>query len=876
MMSEVPYNVMRRKKIYGYDFEVYAKIKSGAWWCVTFVDYDNRDNRMTIVNNIPELHEFYEQNKDAIFVGYNSRFYDSVIFKALLAYMDVANVNTQLIQFQKKEYQVLNYKTRKKFQLNNYDIIQKDKSLKQLEAYMGYEIKETDVPFDQEEDLTEEQIKEIIKYNIHDVVMALKVLDNVLDDFNAQLDIIDMYNLDDKMFNKTKVQLASHVLGAVSQHTLNDEFDLSFPPCLQLSDENKHIIRWYQSPKNWTYKEHLHSFDNQHANHYECTIAGVKHSLGYGGIHGSNDSKKIYEGIILALDVESEYPNTDIIYQLMSRKLIDPNKYTKMVDFRLKLKAEKDNRNKSLKPMINGVYGGKKDRNNPMYDPRNANLTCIYGQTLMVDLIEKVTPYCELLQSNTDGIYVRVDNEEMKQKVIEVAEEWMGRSGLNLEIDTDYVKLIQKDVNNYIMIDKNGKYKSKGAYVKKLSPIDYDLPILNEALINYFVHDIPVEETINNCNELIKFQKVIKLGNKYKEVLYGNGKKVKTDSKKDKIIVENGEVLKEKVHRLFASTRDEDKGIYKMKIEKGEKNYEKIANTPDKCFIDNTEVLGKIVPDYLDRQYYIDAAKERIRQFLETEEEVIDNTPNVLFECMSNANNYYEFLANCSKNKITKKVLESYLTADCCSIYGKTQKLLDFKVYFDMLYQKNKMTVKTVEKKLTDENVRQMLINHSELSDTGKTYNNIDYEKLLLDIFDYIPNEHIHIYNILESQIKKFNECRYIDNTLEQDTYFVLNIRDVISPNVIVYNIKTGEYEYLKLDKQIYNILPLFDGDIFTITNKELCYEKKIVGKDSKGINTLEDDIKREFYNIKGWKILYKHYTAKTKSFAESEECYYE
>ena len=195
-MTEMPYNVIQRKKIYGYDFEVYAKIRSGAWWCVTFVDYDNRDNRITIVNNIPELYEFYEQNKDAIFVGYNSRFYDSVIFKALLAYMDVANVNNQLIQFQKKEYQVLNYKTRKKFQLNNYDIIQKDKSLKQLEAYMGYEIKETDGPFDQEEDLTEEQIKEIIKYNIHDVVMALKVLDNVLDDFNAQLDIIDMYNLD--------------------------------------------------------------------------------------------------------------------------------------------------------------------------------------------------------------------------------------------------------------------------------------------------------------------------------------------------------------------------------------------------------------------------------------------------------------------------------------------------------------------------------------------------------------------------------------------------------------------------------------------------------------------------------------------------------
>lgn len=861
---------MDKFNIYCYDFEVYSKIN---WFCVTFENYYNDDEVITIVNDENSLINFYNLHKNDIFVSYNGRQYDTAIWKSILAKMNIGYVNDQIIKYKKKPYQVV--KNINKYQLYDYDAIIKDKSLKMLEAYMGDDIRETEVDFDIDRELTDNEIEKTIFYNRHDVKELKKVLKETWSDFEGQLDIVELYNVPLKHISKTKVQLASNILGAVQQHTLNDEFDIRFPSTLKLGEKYQHVLEWYKNPKNWTYKEHLHSFDSQHTNQYKCTIANVLHVFGFGGVHGSNDRKKIYEGIILALDVASQYPNIDIIYDLLSRKVSEPKRYKNMVDFRLDLKAKKDKRNNSLKPMINGVYGGSKDRNNPMYDPNRANLTCIFGQMLILDLIEKVEPYCELLQSNTDGIYIMVENEEMKQKVIEAATEWQNRTMLELEID-EYRKLIQKDVNNYIMIDKDGKYKSKGAYVKKLSPIDYDLPILNEALINYFVHDIPVEETVNNCNELIKFQKVIKLGNKYKEVLYGNGKKVRTDSKKDKIIVENGEVLKEKVHRLFASTRDEDKGIYKMKIEKGEKNYEKIANTPDKCFIDNTEVLGKTVPDYLDRQYYIDVAKERIRQFLETEEEVIDNTPNVLFECMSNANNYYEFLANCSKNKITKKVLESYLTADCCSMYGKTQKLLDFKVYFDMLYQKNKMTVKTVEKKLTDKNVRQMLINHSELSDTGKTYNNIDYEKLLLDIFEYIPNEHIHVCNILESQIKKFNECRYIDNTLEQDTYFVLNVRDVISPNVIVYNIKTGEYEYLKLDKQIYNILPLFDGDIFIITNKELCYEKKIVGKDSKGINILEDDIKREFYNIKGWKILYKHYTSKTKSFSESEECYYE
>ena len=69
--------------------------------------------------------------------------------------------------------------------------------------------------------------------------------------------------------------------------------------------------------------------------------------------------------------------------------------------------------------------------------------------------------------------------------------------------------------------------------------------------------------------------------------------------------------------------------------------------------------------------------------------------------------------------------------------------------------------------------------------------------------------------------------------------------------------------------------MPLGDGDIFNITNKELEYEKKIIGKDEKGINLLEDDKDRPFYRIKSWNVLYRHYNGKTRLFSEErEECY--
>ena len=49
-----------------------------------------------------------------------------------------------------------------------------------------------------------------------------------------------------------------------------------------------------------------------------------------------------------------------------------------------------------------------KDKNNPLYDPRQANRVCIYGQLLLTDLIEKLEPYCEITQSNTDGVLVKL------------------------------------------------------------------------------------------------------------------------------------------------------------------------------------------------------------------------------------------------------------------------------------------------------------------------------------------------------------------------------------------------------------------------------------------------------------------------------------
>jgi hypothetical protein len=114
-------------------------------------------------------------------------------------------------------------------------------------------------------------------------------------------------------------------------------------------------------------------------------------------------------------------------------------------------------------------------------------------------------------------------------------------------------------------------------------------------MVKYMTEYVPVEQTINNCNELIKFQKIVRISGKY-EFGWHNNKK-----------------LVDKTFRVFASQNLKDSYIGKQKAEGT--TVEKFANTPEHCFIDNTNILNKSVPAHLDKSWYITLAKKRLNDF---------------------------------------------------------------------------------------------------------------------------------------------------------------------------------------------------------------------------------------------------------------------
>lgn len=561
-----------------YDFEVFSQD-----WLVVIKDTDTRSTNK-ILNDPDALREIYEKNKNNIWVGYNSRSYDQYILKGILLGMDPKKINDHIIVKNLGGWQYS--RAFNQIQFYNFDIMtDKFKGLKQLEGFMGNDIRETTVNFNIDRKLTPKEIEETFFYCNHDVEQTMKVFINRKEEFDSQMNLIKTFKLPLKYINKTKAQLSAIILEA-DKREHDDEFEITIVETLKV-EKYKSIVNWYRNPVNLDYKKKL-----------EIEVADVIHLFGWGGLHGAR-VKYQDEGIFINSDVTSFYPSLMIEYGFLSRNVRHAEKFKEIYDIRVELKKEgKKKEQAPYKIVLNSTYGASKDKYNNLFDPLQANNVCINGQLLLLDLIEHVTdkiPGAKLIQSNTDGVMFKLPNEETIDIYKDVCKEWETRTRMGLEHDL-IKKVIQKDVNNYIIVMDNGKIKSKGAYVKSLNSLDYDLPIVNKALMEYFISGIPVEETINNCNDLIEFQKVVKVSSKYKFSLYGD------------------QVLNENILRVFASRSRRDPGVYKLKKYKDTKD--KIGGTPERCFIENGDIKGIKVPRKLDKQWYIDTAKKRIKDFV--------------------------------------------------------------------------------------------------------------------------------------------------------------------------------------------------------------------------------------------------------------------
>lgn len=620
-----------------YDFEVFKED-----WLAVFIDV-TRKTEQVIVNNPDELKALYEANTSNIWVGFNNRHYDQYIMKGILLGMNPKRINDWIILEKREGWQFSSVFN--KVPMTNYDVMPNPPvGLKTMEGFLGSNIKETGVPFDINRKLTKAEIEETIKYCRHDVEQTIKIFLEKIDEFNAMHGIVQAFPNMVSLSNigDSEARITAKVLGCVKQD-FKDEFDYFFLPCLRLN-KYKYVQDWFEEKK----KEAL-AMDLQNCDKYdkklwyksqnlETVVAGIPHSFGFGGLHGAADTPIHKTGQILHVDVNNYYPSMLIAWGLVTRAATNDNyhlvyntrksmKAKQIVAAKSGNKAEAKNWKKAQLPykkMLNALSGGMKDETNPAYDPRNNNCMCINGQLMLLDLIEhlEAVPGFELIQSNTDGLIIWIpDTDEAFEMVDDICWEWEQRCSTDqcsilLELD-NISEIYQKDVNNYLWVGADGSVERIGAYVKELSATDNDLPILNKALVEYMVHKTPVEQTINQCDDLIMFQKIVKLSEKYDWVEHEHCTPVitKTGKRVIKEVYEYPEKVKYsyKSYRVFASNSQDDGRLLKRKRVKTKG--EKFGNTPDHCFICNDDVCGVKTPQTLDKGWYIDLAKKRLKQF---------------------------------------------------------------------------------------------------------------------------------------------------------------------------------------------------------------------------------------------------------------------
>lgn len=581
-----------------YDVEVFCED-----WLVIFKDIET--GKYTCVHNDnEELKECISE--DCIYIGFNSKHYDQFIIKAIccgFTPQEVKQVNDFIIGGgQGWECPMLRDFF---FRFNNVDIkddMQMGLSLKAIEGHLGLSVEESTVPFDIDRPLTEEELKETAKYCIHDVDTTEKLVELRKDYIKNKIHIGKLAGLDEvKAMGMTNAKLTAALLKA-EQKPHDDERKYVYPPNLKREYIPQEVFDFFGRMYDPEISDKELFSDKQTFSIGDCP--GV---VGYGGIHAAIPNYFFVETedrVIRNKDVASYYPHLMTLCGYTSRNIPSAKVFEDVLETRMKAKASGDKATaNALKLVVNTTYGALLNKYNDLFDPLMGRSVCITGQLFLMELAQHLyadIPDLKIVQLNTDGIMVECDRKYLP-KLDEICDEWQSRTGFELEEDA-VVRIAQKDVNNYVEVQEGGKAKSKGGYlVRGISTvgafnINNNACIVAAAVKEYLVNGVPVEDTINGCNDIFQFQLIAKAGVKYREAYH---------------LVDGEKVPVQKVNRVYA-TKDERYGkLFKVKAEND--STAKIEMLPEHCIIDNDNHL---TIDDVDKTFYIEMAKKRINDFL--------------------------------------------------------------------------------------------------------------------------------------------------------------------------------------------------------------------------------------------------------------------
>lgn len=529
-----------------FDFEVFPN-----WWCCVIgkypvdekipnsikndfivIDSDNKLAREKLLEIICD--------KEYCNFGYNIKYYDNVILNGIvnsftphqLKILNDIIINPET-QYNSQEHLRIAPFARKKY----YNFVYQDMfddnsgSLKEKEACMQLDIRESTVDFNKEE-LTDSDKLEIIDYCKHDVWSGMQFYKQVLKPFVAtKLLVGEVFNIPmDVCYKSTNAKLAGIVLDAKRKSLPDSE-----KPDIKIPKKIEQYVR-YALPK--TILDQLCASPEK----FSAKLFGNEVEFSNGGIHSIPcKNLRVFENeewTLVNVDASSFYSAIMLELDLCSRCMASPDKLRKIYDIRLDLKYRADaakvagdkveakrckDLSQAYKLILNTTSGAMGNKWLDLYDEYMRTSMCRVGQMLLAALANNIynqigNTNVQIVQTNTDGILLYIRRTKIDELKI-ITDIFTENTKIIIEHETEEMTW-QRDVNNYILYKKGGELKSKGGYFvtdmiqpghNRVRPLD-DY-VCREAVKEYFKTGKDIVEYIYNEKDISKFVITCSKGN---------------------------------------------------------------------------------------------------------------------------------------------------------------------------------------------------------------------------------------------------------------------------------------------------------------------------------------------------------------------------
>ena len=514
--------------LYAYDIETYRNFLSYVFIRIPetgepeefreFVVFGDRDDR-------PSLGQWIRSERPEL-IGFNNYAFDDLLLAGTLLYpnkesLAVYELGQRLISRQYSEigsYDRLKA-ARDKFRTIDLMLLLGNRynSLKEIEAKLGLPIKELPFAFDSK--IEPAQVPELLEYNRHDVRATVALYHELLPVIETRREIGQQFGI--HALSSTDSALANEVLNNLYKN--RPEAQGTPRESVRLADIISKRVT-FQSPELSGILEELRELTLTKENGFRFSkriaFGENVYRLGIGGLH-SEDEPGVFElgeTLLRDADVASYYPAIMLELGIYPEHL-GPGFlefYRAIVSKRLEAKAKGDKVTaQALKIAINSVFGKLGYEYFWLFDPKAFLSVTINGELLLLSLIESLeNAGIKVLSANTDGILSSIPP-ELEPAYSAACKAWEERTGFSLEF-TDYLKVIRRDVNNYLAIGLDGRAKAKGIFLEDKPLSDsYRAPVIARAIRAYFLESTPPEETLAAESSLMGFAYVFKPGGKF-------------------------------------------------------------------------------------------------------------------------------------------------------------------------------------------------------------------------------------------------------------------------------------------------------------------------------------------------------------------------